>query len=199
MVALDINCQLAGHSVAKSRMQQFYTLHGVDLMDAVAEQMIDYSERALRKRLEDIPDGEWSDSAAIESRENSWTVRLTLKKQGSRMVFDFTGTDPQASVGVNLPYHATFGTCFEGLVGNRGLRFTPQPRTVSAHRDHRSGGNPGQRDLSGPGFAQHHFGRRYREVPRCVGAERHAGGQRGVARRDHGAYLGRAPRSGPRA
>ena len=69
MVALDINCQLAGHSVAKSRMQQFYTLHGVDLMDAVAEQMIDYSERALRKRLEDIPDGEWSDSAAIESRE----------------------------------------------------------------------------------------------------------------------------------
>ena len=32
------------------------------------------------------------------------------------MVFDFTGTDPQASVGVNLPYHATFGTCFEGLV-----------------------------------------------------------------------------------
>ena len=116
MVALDINCQLAGHSVAKSRMQQFYTLHGVDLMDAVAEQMIDYSERALRKRLEDIPDGEWSDSAAIESRESSWTVRLTLKKQGSRMVFDFTGTDPQASVGVNLPYHATFGTCFEGLV-----------------------------------------------------------------------------------
>ena len=116
MVALDINCQLAGHSVAKSRMRQFYSHHGVDLMDAVAAQMIDYSERALRKRLEAIPDGEWSDSAAIESREGSWTVRLTLKKQGSRMVFDFTGTDPQASVGVNLPYHATFGTCFEGLV-----------------------------------------------------------------------------------
>ncbi len=116
MVALDINCQLAGHSVAKSRMRQFYTLHGVDLMDAVAAQMIDYSERALRKRLEAIPDGEWSDSAAIESREGSWTVRLTLRKEGSRMVFDFTGTDPQASVGVNLPYHATFGTCFEGLV-----------------------------------------------------------------------------------
>lgn len=32
------------------------------------------------------------------------------------MLFDFTGTDPQAPVGVNLPYHATFGTCFEGIV-----------------------------------------------------------------------------------
>jgi N-methylhydantoinase B len=116
MVALDINCQLAGHSVAKARMQELYSHYGVELMDAVAAQMIDYSERALRKRLEEIPDGEWSDSAAIESKAGSWTVRLTLKKRGSHMLFDFTGTDPQSSVGVNLPFHATFGTCFEGIV-----------------------------------------------------------------------------------
>ena len=116
MVALDINCQLAGHSVARSRMQELYRSYGIDLMDTVAAQMIQYSESALRKRLEEIPDGTWSDSAAIESKDGSWTVKLTLRKQGSHMLFDFTGTDPQASVGVNLPYHATFGTCFEGIV-----------------------------------------------------------------------------------
>jgi N-methylhydantoinase B len=116
MVALDINCQLAGHNVAKTRMQELYASHGAALMDAVSAQMIEYSEAALRKRLEQIPDGEWSDRATIETKDQSWTVKLTLRKKGSEVVFDFTGTDPQASTGVNLPFHATFGTCFEGVV-----------------------------------------------------------------------------------
>jgi N-methylhydantoinase B len=116
MVALDINCQLAGHNVAKTRMRELYASHGAELIDAVTVQMIDYSEAALRKRLEQIPDGEWSDSASIETKDQSWTVRLTLRKTGSKVTFDFTGTDPQAETGVNLPFHATFGTCFEGIV-----------------------------------------------------------------------------------
>jgi len=116
MVALDINCQLAGHKVAKSRMQELYAAYGAELVDAVTAQMINYSEAALRRRLEQIPDGEFSDSATIESRRQSWTIRLTLRKTGSDLLFDFAGTDPQASTGVNLPYHATFGACFEGVV-----------------------------------------------------------------------------------
>ena len=116
MVALDINCQLAGHTVAKSRMQELCAAYGAELVDAVTAQMIDYSEAALRRRLEQIPDGEFSDSATLESRRKSWTVRVTLRKTGSDLLFDFAGTDPQASTGVNLPFHATFGACFEGVV-----------------------------------------------------------------------------------
>lgn len=115
MVALDINCQLAGHSVARSRMQELYAAYGPELVDAVTAQMIDYSEAALRKRLEQIPDGEWNDSATIESKRQSWTMRIKLRKTGSELEFDFAGTDPQAKIGVNLPFHATFGACFEGL------------------------------------------------------------------------------------
>lgn len=116
MVALDINCQLAGHSVARNRLQELYASYGADLIDAVTEQMIDYSETALRNRLRTIPDGESSESATIESRGQSWTVRLRLRKQGDELLFDFAGTDPQANTGINLPYHATFGACFEGVV-----------------------------------------------------------------------------------
>jgi N-methylhydantoinase B len=115
MVALDLNCQLAGHSVARARLQELHAKYGVELMDAVTRRMIDYSEAILRKRLERIPDGEWSDSATIESRRQTWTVRLKLRKIGSDLEFDFDGTDPQAAIGVNLPFHATFGACFEGI------------------------------------------------------------------------------------
>jgi len=116
MVALDINCQLAGHKVARARMQELYAAYGAELVDAVTAQMIDYAEAALRRRLEQIPDGSFSDSATIESRRQSWTMRLTLRKTGSDLLFDFAGTDPQASTGVNLPFHATFGACFEGVI-----------------------------------------------------------------------------------
>ena len=116
MVALDINCQLAGHKVARDRMQELYAAYGAELVNAVTAQMINYSEAALRQRLEQIPDGEFSESATTESKGQSWTVRLTVRKTGSNLLFDFAGTDPQASVGVNLPFHATFGACFEGVV-----------------------------------------------------------------------------------
>lgn len=115
MVALDINCQLAGHSVARSRLQELYASYGANLIDAVTLQMIDHSESALRQRLARIPDGDFTDSATMSSKGESWTVRVTLRKRGDNLLFDFAGTDPQASTGVNLPFHATFGACFESV------------------------------------------------------------------------------------
>jgi N-methylhydantoinase B len=116
MMALDINCQLAGHKVARGRLQELHDGCGTELVDAVTAQMLDYSEAALRRRLEQIPDGESSDSATLESKGRSWTVRLAVRKRGSDLLFDFAGTDAQAPTGVNLPFHATFGACFEGVV-----------------------------------------------------------------------------------
>jgi N-methylhydantoinase B len=116
MVALDINCQLAGHKVARTRLQELYAAYGEKLIDSVTAQMINFSEIALRQRLEKISDGEFSDSATLESKGKCWTVRVTLRKKGSNLLFDFAGTDPQASTGVNLPFHATFGACFEAVI-----------------------------------------------------------------------------------
>jgi N-methylhydantoinase B len=116
MVALDINCQLAGHNVARTRLQELYASYGANLIDAVTAQMINHSEVALRRRLERIPDGDFSDSATLESKGESWTVRVTLRKRADNLLFDFAGTDAQASTGVNLPFHATFGACFESVI-----------------------------------------------------------------------------------
>ena len=43
-------------------------------------------------------------------------MKVKLTKTGDRLLFDFTGSDPQASVGVNFLYHATFGACYSGLM-----------------------------------------------------------------------------------
>ncbi|MDP6560427.1 MAG: hydantoinase B/oxoprolinase family protein, partial [Candidatus Binatia bacterium] len=108
MVGLDLKCEIAANNVAKSRMQAMYRQYGPELVDAVSGEMIRCSESILRKRISEIPDGSWSEIGTIEAGD-SWRIHMTLRKTGDRLVFDLTGSDRQATKGINLPYHATLG------------------------------------------------------------------------------------------
>jgi N-methylhydantoinase B len=119
MVGLDLKCEMAANNVARMRMEEMYGQYGAELVDAVSKEMIRYSESILRRRVREVKDGEWGDSAVIEGGEK-WRVELRLRKVGDRLVFDFTGTDKQARTGINLPYHATFGACYEVVLGTLG-------------------------------------------------------------------------------
>lgn len=116
MVGLDLKCEIAANNVAKSRFQEMLRQYGPEMIDAVTGEMIRRAENVLRKRVAEIPDGVWKETSAIEAEE-IWKVCLELRKIGDRLVFDFTGSDPQASKGINLPYHATFGVCFSAVLG----------------------------------------------------------------------------------
>lgn len=115
MVGLDLKCEIAANNVAKSRMQEMYSTYGVELMERVTEDMIRHTEAVLRKRLAEIPDGRWYADGTIEAGE-SWKMRVGLQKRGDQLIFDFSGSDEQAKVGINLPYHATLGACFEAVL-----------------------------------------------------------------------------------
>src|SRR5207247_7272733 len=88
---------------------------GPELVTPVSQEMLHYSETSLRKRIAEIPDGTWSDSGSIHAGD-TWKVYVTLNKKDDRLFFDFTGSSPQAKKGINLPYHATFGACYEAIL-----------------------------------------------------------------------------------
>ena len=115
MVGLDLKCEIAANNVAKARMQALYEQFGPELVTAVSQEMLNYSEAILRRRIAEIPDGSWSDSGSIHAGE-TWNVHVKLTKQGDHLLFDFTGSSPQAKKGINLPYHATFGACYESIL-----------------------------------------------------------------------------------
>jgi N-methylhydantoinase B len=115
MVGLDLKCEIAANNVAKSRVQEMFGQYGPELIDAVTLEMIRHSEEVLRKRIAEIPDGAWKETGVIEAEE-IWKVQLVLTKIDDRLIFDFTGSDPQAQKGINLPYHATFGVCFSAVL-----------------------------------------------------------------------------------
>jgi N-methylhydantoinase B len=115
MVGLDLKCEIAANNVAKSRMQALYEQFGPELVTAVSQEMLNYSEAILRRRIAEIPDGSWSDTGSIHAGE-TWNVHVKLTKKGDNLLFDFTGSSPQAKKGINLPYHATFGACYESIL-----------------------------------------------------------------------------------
>jgi N-methylhydantoinase B len=115
LVGLDLKCEIAANNVARARIQEVYAQYGADTVEAVAMEMIRYTEEVLRKRLLEIPDGSWRATGIIETSD-SWPVQLELTKTGDHLLFDFTGSAPQAKVGVNLPYHATYGKCFGAVL-----------------------------------------------------------------------------------
>jgi N-methylhydantoinase B len=115
MVGLDLKCEIAANNVAKARMQAMFEQYGPELVTAVSSEMINYSESILKKRIYEIPDGQWSDIGVIRA-DDTWKVHLTLTKTGERLLYDFTGSSPQAKKGINLPYHATFGACYESIL-----------------------------------------------------------------------------------
>src|SRR5262245_18443912 len=77
--------------------------------------MLHYSESILRKRIAEIPDGTCRESGRIHAGD-TWKVHVTLKKKGGGLLFDFTGSSPQAKKGINLPYHATFGASYVAIL-----------------------------------------------------------------------------------
>ena len=116
MVGLDLKCEIAANNIAKSRMQALFEQFGPELVTAVSREMLHYSESILRKRIAEIPDGAWSETGTIEAGD-TWNVHVTLHKKGEGLLFDFTGSSPQAKKGINLPYHGTFGACYEAILG----------------------------------------------------------------------------------
>ena len=115
MVGLDLKCEIAANNVAKTRLGEMYEQYGPELLESVANEMIRYTEAILRERIESFGDGEWTEELALEAQD-TWRMKVALRKRGDRLVFDFTGTDPQAVKGVNLPFHGTFGFCFAAVL-----------------------------------------------------------------------------------
>ena len=114
-VALDLKCEIAANNVAKGRLQDLYRRYGPELMNSVSAELIRYTEAVLRTRLSEIADGEWRETLIIEA-DGPCRLVLALRKQSDRLIFDFTGTDPQVKKGINLPYHGTFGFCFGAIL-----------------------------------------------------------------------------------
>lgn len=112
MTQLDLKSQLAANHVAKQRMKELYADYGVDVVESVSDELIRQSEELVRRRLRELPDGEWRVREYIDMPGANAKVELRAVKEGDTLTYDFTGSSPQVELGVNCSYWATWGGLF---------------------------------------------------------------------------------------
>jgi N-methylhydantoinase B/oxoprolinase/acetone carboxylase alpha subunit len=120
----DLSAQIAANRVAEQRLLAMCGTYGRERVERYAREVQDYSERILRRTIEEIPDGEYSFEDALEDdgfgREHI-VIRATVRIQGDQAEVDFAGTDSQTRGGVNANYAMTLSAsvyCFRCLIAD---------------------------------------------------------------------------------
>ena len=102
MLQLDLRAQIAANNVAQSRLRTLAGKFGADAVKDVMKTVMDRTENALRRRLDDFPDGTWRHVDNIEvagaGDRGVYQVRCAMSKHRSELHFDFRGTDPQTGM-----------------------------------------------------------------------------------------------------
>lgn len=98
-LALDLRAQVAGNNVATRRIGEVINEYDAATYAAVLKKMIREADVRFRDRLREIPDGRWRHIEYVDKSsigdDHIHRLMLTLEKDGERLVFDTTGTDPQ--------------------------------------------------------------------------------------------------------
>jgi N-methylhydantoinase B len=109
LVALDIRSMIACNHVARERVQALVTKYGAPTVSSIGETLIAQSEALLRARLRELPDGQWTARQFMDVEGQVHEIRLAMSKQGDELEFDFTGSSPQASRGMNCARWGAWG------------------------------------------------------------------------------------------
>ncbi len=119
LLGLDLKAMIAANNVAAKRLKELMTRYGMETVEQVMHNEIDFSEKRLRERLRTIPDGVYRARDYLEHDGHSNTlyeVVLSITKQGDSLVFDMAGTSPQAPGFINCTLSGLRGALFTGLL-----------------------------------------------------------------------------------
>jgi N-methylhydantoinase B len=98
-MALDFRGFLASNRVALKRLEETIDQYGIDTVLSVMDGAIDLSERAVRERLAELPDGVYRAQTFLDHDgvENKlYRIHLEMTKTGDGLVLDFSKSADQA-------------------------------------------------------------------------------------------------------
>jgi len=105
----DLNAQIASCRLGIQRIEQLILRFGIRLLLDAFEQIIERSRMRIRNAIGALPDGEWSYADMMDDdgvAAQDVLIKLTIRKTGQGLVFDFTGSDPQVPGNINLTANA---------------------------------------------------------------------------------------------
>ncbi len=147
---LELKSQVSGVEFARARIKEAIDDYGPKVVKGVMRRMIDNTERAVRRRLASVPDGEWRDvrycAGGLPDDRSLHRLELTIAKRDTTLTFSNSGTDDTYG-SFNIPVGVWRGSvlnaalpllahdqylCGAGVL--RCLRFEPRLGSITAAR-----------------------------------------------------------------
>jgi N-methylhydantoinase B len=113
----DLNAQIGACRVGEQRILEVAAKYGAGKIEALAEELLDYSERLVRAELRAMPAGEycaedWLDGDGVTEEPVKICARLRFDPALAAMHVDFSGSSPQVEGSVNAVRAITLSACF---------------------------------------------------------------------------------------
>jgi N-methylhydantoinase B len=106
MLKGDLKAIMAACGLGKRRMEEVIARFGAGAVEGAFAYMLDQSAEAVRRELDArVPDGEYSFRDFIDSdalTDDPYSVHLTIRKGGGRIVYDFSESEDQAGGPINF-------------------------------------------------------------------------------------------------
>lgn len=117
LVMGDLEAQVASAELGVKRFQELLATYGKNTVMQAAEQLMDYTERMLRREIAKIPDGEYVAEGFMDDdgrdRGKTLPIKVTVRVKGDGVEVDLTGSAPQSPTAFNVPFEgSTKVACF---------------------------------------------------------------------------------------
>lgn len=130
----DLKACIAAIELGERELLKLIVRLGNDRYLALTTDLLDYTERLTRKRIEALPEGSWSFADYIDDdgiTNETITVRATVTKAGDRIHVDFAGTSPQCRGSITGLFHMNANYVYMAL---RALLGPDIPNTAGFNR-----------------------------------------------------------------
>lgn len=117
----DMNAQIAANRTGGRRLAALMEKHGMETVLTAMDQVIAYTERRMRQRIEALPDGVYEAEDFIDGDvfdDTPIRVHCRLEIAGDGLKVDLSGTDAQAKGSINCPLASTRSAIYTYLISH---------------------------------------------------------------------------------
>ncbi|MEO6826920.1 MAG: hydantoinase B/oxoprolinase family protein [Microbacteriaceae bacterium] len=110
----DMEAQISAAHVGANRFVELIDKYGLETVQLATEDLLDYSERMLRSKIAELPDGTYCAEGFIDGFQDhpdsdyrNLRIAVAVTVAGDDILVDLTGTAGQVDLPINMPFVGT--------------------------------------------------------------------------------------------